>query len=504
VARAFEAWLVAEPAAPASPALAITQVTSSTPAPTLSPTVALLHGGSARAIACLPFGYRGPSEHDYLGEVIAGELTDVLSRTRGLRVLSSSAVRSFEPTRDPREICHALGIDFVVSGSVQLSGEAMRIAVRLADATGTQISSERFDIDWGDVFEVQERAGAKIAEVLRVELTTAALRERVPREAVELYLRARRLLRAELFMEAATALDYLHRALQICPDFGPALAAYARAAVQMWFNPQRKPTHDWERIADAAVTTALRTAPDLAETHVAAARLSSHRGQLVAAIQSLRRAIEIAPTAPEAHTQLGQLECEAGRFDSGLSRLALAYDLEPTLGTYFYERARVLSFQGDHHAFHACLAEGRRLQGGLAPAHLALRHAMWWRDERLLRSAAIEAGGLPAPLPFAFEMVVRAVTAELAPGQLAAHLSALFGHVSPRFSLILRQILVEVHAYRADLGGALTWLRALDDTFFYDFAWLLYCPLLDELRIVPEVAEIMRTIKQRCDLAWAE
>ncbi|MBL9021009.1 MAG: protein kinase [Myxococcales bacterium] len=455
-----------------------------------------------RALACPPFVYRGPAEHEYLGEALASELVDVLSRTRNLRVLSSGATAKLE-TRDPRTICAALGIDYVVDGSVHVADGQMRIAVRLADATGTQLFADRFDLGWVDVFDVQERAGKLVSEALRLELTARSTPSNVPEEAILLYLRARRAQKSFVFAETPRVVQLLERALTLAPTFVPAAAAYANAAVQMWFLPQGATTiRDWRAVAEQSVGYALRYAPDLAETHVAAARFASHSGDLLSAIRSFRRALEIAPTSAEAHTLIGQLECETGRLESGLARLRMAKELEPASGAYSYEAGRAASFAGDDAGFRRRYLETKQTNAGLVAAHMALRHALWWRDDALLQEAVETSSG--SSIAALFKAVARSARGE-APAKSALDvLSLAMGYVNPRFAGLLRQIGVEVLLRQSLLPEAVFALQEAHRTVLYDVAWLERCPLLVPIRGTRIFQSILAEVRFRAEEVWAK
>lgn len=461
---------------------------------------ALPFGTGRSSLACLPFTYRGPAEHDYLGEAVSGELIDVLSRTKGLRVLSSGALAKTEE-RDPRKLTEDLDVDYVVDGTVQISGPKLRISVRLVDATGAQLFSERFDIGFGDLFDMQDEAGRRIAEALRLELVTRAIDADVPDDAMQLYLQARRILRSQLLLEAPKAVVMLENVLAASPAFTPALGSLAIATVAVWFYPQGDKSRDWEAAADSVVTRALDEASDIVETHVAAARVASHRGKLREAISALRRALQIAPTSPEAHHILGQLECETGRTDEGLARLVLAHQLEPT-AVYPYEAARVASFRKDEATFDRNALLVRKHQSPLVALHLELRHGGWWNDPARLANVIAQAPSLGAPFDRVFDLTARAYMREIDPLPVVSALGALMPHVNTRFGNLFRQILVEVHCRAGDVDGALEWLREAQSTVLYDVAWLERCPILEPLRQRPEFLGIVSDVKARCDSVW--
>ncbi len=271
-----------------------------------------------RRLAILPFQYRGPAEHAYLADSIGDDLVDELARIRGLAVLSTGATRAFRDQRDPRVIRKELGADAVVDGSVQTDGKRIRIAARLDDATsGTQLWNDRFEGALEDVFALQDTVRRRIAESLRVGLTTATRRGDAPPEAIEAYLRGRGQLRAITYLGPEGALPLLERALALAPNFAPAVAAYATATIRAWFVPRLDVTRDFEALAREAVPKALEVAGDLAEAHHAAGSLLLHDGDVAGAMRELHAALAIAPTYTDSLETLGLIECEIGHATRG-------------------------------------------------------------------------------------------------------------------------------------------------------------------------------------------
>jgi TolB-like protein len=191
-----------------------------------------------RALAVLPFRYVGPPDQSYLGDALTDELIDVLSRTRGLRVLGSGATAKYRSERDPRAVGADLGVDAVVDATVQASAKQVRVAARLVEvATGTQLWSDKFESGLEDLFELQDRISKRIAEALRVELSTTANAEDVSAEAVSLYLRGRRKLTAFQVIGTDGAIELLEQCIELAPHLQPAIACHAIACLRAWFMP---------------------------------------------------------------------------------------------------------------------------------------------------------------------------------------------------------------------------------------------------------------------------
>jgi eukaryotic-like serine/threonine-protein kinase len=459
----------------------------------------------SRSLAVLPFSYRGPADHDYLGESLSQELIDVLSRLRGMRVLAFGATRSVAD-RDPRAVGRSLEVDAMIDGGVTASGDRVRVAVRLVDvASGEQLWSDRFEGDLGDVFKMQETISQRIAETLRVELTVAAHRDEVGAEAMDAYLRARRELEQRHYHGATQAVALLERSVAASPTFRPALAAHALASVRAWWMAFfERSERDWSTVASDSVARALEGASDLAESHLAAAVLALNRGDLKTTARELAEALAIAPTCADAQRYLGDIQCEAGRVNEGLRRLDLAIELDPTLFTAWYSKARVAALHGDFERFDRYMARAVDIVGAADPPVLimAMRAAIW-RDDRaaiatLTRRFEQSTLGVGPPM-VAFG---RYLLGELEVDAIDLPVTMVVGAVSARMASLIGQLIIEAYTYRGDLDDAMRWLRKIGGEALVDVEWLERCPPLAPLRAQPGFREVLAQSRERAQQIW--
>jgi serine/threonine-protein kinase len=474
-------------------------------APTPKPTFMPVRPG-AHGIAVLPFRYRGPASDEYLADALTDELVDLLSNTRGLKVAARGATARFVDAPDPKTIGRELGVDAIIEGTVQRAGPLVRISARLlATETGFQTWSERFEGRLDDVFDMQDRMAKRVAESLRVELQRHASLGEVSEEAVALYLRARKRSRSPELGGTGedNALALLDRAIQLAPHFKPALAAHAIMAERMWFFPGASQVLDWREIVRASVARALAEAPDLAETHVAAARYAAHTMDLSGAARSLSRALTIAPTSAAAHEYLGFLQCEAGRADEGIRHLELAAELDPTLTLGLLGAARHYELVGDHARADEYLQRVRASTGAeVGLIAMEARFATWRGDMDTIRRCR-EAIRM-APGVFAFFMLITDVfLGERDAAEIEAAPPASARGFSPRFATIGEQLTAEVLASAGRLEGAMAALRRAVDHVLVDLAWLERCPLLEPLRTQPDYSELHARVRARAEEIWA-
>jgi serine/threonine-protein kinase len=464
---------------------------------------------SERALAVLPFRYQGPADQSYLGDALSDELIDVLSRTRGLRVLGSGATSQFRENRDPRAIGANLGVDAVVDATVQCTPTQVRVTARMTEvATGTQLWSDRFESRVEDLFEMQDRMSKRIAEALRVELATVAFRGDAPAEAVALYLRARRKISGLQILGDDGAIELLESCMELAPEFRPALASYAIACLRAWFLPvfvDNPVQRDWATEARNAVARAVEVASDLAETHLARAMLAVQTGEWREAVRALVKALEIAPTFPHANQYLAQLQCEAGNTAEGVERAKLAVDLEPRLLVALFDVARVHALRGELEQFEAVL---RRMESDsrykTTTVQIRLRVAGWYadldrardvidsiRDEPMVGFGAMSIG------------YAKSLIGEFSKEEIDAYIRSLMANgVSPRLYTLLCQMAVEVYCARGFFADALEYFIKAADSVLIDLEWVERCPSLKPMRLLPGFQEARRKVRGRVQAMW--
>jgi TolB-like protein/Tfp pilus assembly protein PilF len=124
-----------------------------------------------QSIAVLPFAnLTGDPRDEYFGDGLAEEITNVLAQMVGLRVLARTSAFAFKGKNDDiRGIAAALDVDNVLEGSVRRNGGQIRVTVQLIEAaTGTHLSSKRYDGQMTDIFALQDEIAADVARQFRV------------------------------------------------------------------------------------------------------------------------------------------------------------------------------------------------------------------------------------------------------------------------------------------------------------------------------------------------
>ena len=126
------------------------------------------------SIAVLPFdNLTGDSEQDYLGDGLTENLIAVLATDPSLFVIARNSSFTYKgKATKVQEVAEQLGVRYVLEGSVQKSGEKLRVTAQLVDALdGKNLWSERYDRKLDDFFALQDEITNKIFEAMQIELT---------------------------------------------------------------------------------------------------------------------------------------------------------------------------------------------------------------------------------------------------------------------------------------------------------------------------------------------
>ena len=328
--------------------------------------------GDPKRIAVLYFDDLSPASlPEYVADGITEDLIDHLGGVRALHVISPNGVRRFRSSAAPLDSVRvALQVGTIVSGSVERSGNTVRVSVRMIDAlSGRQLHSEQLEQPWMELFALKDRLADRVAFWLRRRLgDEVAFRERRAatrsREAWELAQRAgaatrqaieagrlrndegasARLIAADSMYAQVQRLDpqWAHPliararnsltqvvAAPFAPDLGDS-AAYARLSV-----PGRREL--WLGRAVAFATEALRLDPRSAEALAARGQAYQYTmsfglpgtdtlGPL--AQRDLNAAVALRPDLAVAWASLAEIALLDGRFAEAAAAAERAYEAD--------------------------------------------------------------------------------------------------------------------------------------------------------------------------------
>lgn len=290
------------------------------------------------SIAVLPFtNMSGDAESDYFADGMAEEIITALSRCGGILVIARNSSFIYKGQAvDVRQVGRELGVGYVLEGSVRRSGDRLRITAQLIEATaGTHLWADRFDGDFGDVFELQDRIAEAAAAIIEPQLRFAEV-ERVRRlppsnlAAYDLWLQA--VSHASAFTPDSmnAALRCLDRALAIDPFYALAMASFsyyhALCQFQGWADPTDANRAKAIRLALEAVKLAKDDANVLWQAAFAVWTLERDAPR---ALQLFRHALHINPNSAIALAMAGWVEAANGDAKEGRRLLERSQRLSP-------------------------------------------------------------------------------------------------------------------------------------------------------------------------------
>jgi adenylate cyclase len=225
------------------------------------------------SIAVLPFAnMSNDPEQEYFADGIVEDIITALSHIRQWRVVARNSSFVYKGRNvDIREVARDLSVRYVLEGSVRKSGNRLRITGQLIDAeSGTHLWADKYDGDLADVFELQDKITESVVGAIEPSLRLAEI-ERSSRKlpddmgAYDLYLKALPNLYAMRPDQNKMALELLHKAINLDPNYAPALSFLA------WGYEQRL-VRDWGAYGENDSGTAIA----LAHRAIAADRNDAH------------------------------------------------------------------------------------------------------------------------------------------------------------------------------------------------------------------------------------
>jgi TolB-like protein/DNA-binding winged helix-turn-helix (wHTH) protein len=305
----------------------------------LSPAVA--PSGDASRIAVLPFeDFSVGPDKGFLSDAVAEGILTHLARSKTYVVISpNSSFKYRDEPNDVREIGAELGVDFLLAGSQQKSGDRLKVTAQLLNAQdGSVVWTNSYDREIGDLFVVQD-------EIIRTLADRVGRRIELPRtrkgtaevSALSSYLMGKAAIREDFSVERNRRLrQYSLQAIEADPtsQFGYiGLAWYYRNDAVFWHE------HDHVealRLAAENADRALLLAPDDPEAHHVRAQIHSEAGEVEQALARFDQAIALNPSDSDILVQSSGVLLNIGRVDEAIDRIERAKGIDPFHPDWFH------------------------------------------------------------------------------------------------------------------------------------------------------------------------
>lgn len=302
--------------------------------------------GSDNSVAVLPFTSRSTDpENRFFADGIHDDLLARLAGVESLRVISRTSVNEYRNTdKNVRQIGAELGATAIVEGSVQRSGDKVRITVTLIDAASDgQIWAQSYDraLTIDNVFDIQSEISSQIAAALSAALTPEEARRLLVMptnsiEALAKYSAARNNLYQRRYETLVEARRQFEEAVTIDPGYAQAWAGLAETVIVTHTNHQAIPPDEAYAIAEDAISRALDIDPQLAEAWAVKGLLEHHRwlrdrlgGGNQEAATAFERAIQLNPNLANAYVWYASLLENENRIEEAVEMLHKAINIDP-------------------------------------------------------------------------------------------------------------------------------------------------------------------------------
>ena len=367
-----------------------------------------------KSLAVLPFKPLVAEKRDEALELgMADTLISKLSGGENIIVRPFGAIRSYNSwDQDSLQAGRELGVEAVLDGSIQTSGERIRVAARLfRTSDGKQLWAGQFDEKLNDIFGVQDSISERVAAALRIQLgQKKGFTENV--EAYELYMRGNYHTQNLTLAETDKGIAYFRQAIEVDSNYAKPHIGLARAYLTMALTsgipseqvlPLSKTAalraleidetlaeahvamgliyfwYEWNwALAEKEYLRALELNPNSAEAHFAYAHVLSNSGRHELALAEIRRARELDPLSLVTNALEGQILFFAGKHDAALDRLNKSIDLNPNFWLEHLFISRVYTEKGMHAEAVAAAKKAKDLSGNSqSDAYRAYALARW-------------------------------------------------------------------------------------------------------------------------------
>ena len=302
------------------------------------------------SIAVLPFdNLSEDSSHDFFSDGITENIITALSKIPKLFVIARNTTFTYKDKAvKVQQIAKELGVRYVLEGSVQRSGEKVRITAQLVDAiTGHHIWSERYDRDLKDIFVLQDGITKKILTALEVELGEGdqALQMAKGTRNLEAYLKVlqathyRRLGNVE---DNVKARRLAKEAVTLDPDYAMAYSTLSRTHVMDVLLRSTKSQQKSLETAIELAKKALALDDSLADAYDILGSTLVWQKKYKEGLAQLEHALELEPNGADINAHMGLALWHSDRPQEAVQVLKKAIRLNPSPpGWYLYVLAMV-------------------------------------------------------------------------------------------------------------------------------------------------------------------
>ena len=293
-------------------------------------------GPAIKSLAVLPLNnLSGDPEQEYFADGMTEALIAELGKISAPRVISRQSIMQYKGSKKGLpEIARELNVDAVLEGTVERSGDRVRVLVRLDQVSPEgQLWSNQYNRDIRDLLRLQDEIARAVTDEIQVRLTPderihLASSRPVDPEAHDDFLQAEFLVNKRNERDLQAGITYFKKAIENDPAYARAYAGLAWALVNLAHLGTHR-TKDILPQARAAAGKALELDPSMDEAHVSRAMVLLLEWNWFEAEKEHRLALTLAPNSWEAHRSYAWYLMNLGRFDEARAQTKYAEELDP-------------------------------------------------------------------------------------------------------------------------------------------------------------------------------
>jgi len=351
------------------------------------------------SVAVLPFdNLSGNPEQEYFSDGITEDIITALSKHPNLFVIARNSTFTYKgkPVK-VQKVAEDLGVRYVLEGSIQKTGQKVRITTQFIDALkGYHIWSERYDRELKDIFALQDEITLKVLKALDVKLIRG--------EAGKLF--AKGVDNLDLYIMVLQARNHVYQwnregiiearklteeVIRMAPGYASAYYALAGITMMdMWLGISQSPKDSLMKAIELC-NKAISLDDSLPGAHGLLGFLYAQIRQYDKGIAACEKSLELAPNSADAHSFMAQVLNFAGRPEEAVAHNEQAFRLNPTgAPTYYYGHASFSYFLTGRYedSIKVCKEALKRWPNNtLAHARLAMAYMALGREEEARNAA---------------------------------------------------------------------------------------------------------------------
>ena len=292
---------------------------------------------SEKSIAVLPFTDMSKNkDQEYLSDGLTEDIITQLAKINSFKVISRTSVMQYKKnSKSIKEIGKELGAEVVLEGSVQQSGDQVRITAQLINTlTDEHLWAESYDRSMKDVFSIQTDIAKKIANALKAKLTTTE-QQRIEKkytentEAYQLYLKGRYYWNKRSEESVKKGIEFFKQAIELDSSYALAFAGLGDSYLMLGVHSMLKPEESFP-LAKSYAEKALRIDNSLSESYATLIDINIHYyWDLDAAENNFHKAVDFNPFYANSYHWYSEVLVLRKQFENALKESQAALEIDP-------------------------------------------------------------------------------------------------------------------------------------------------------------------------------